>query len=75
MGRISKANHFLIMGLWKEKKWGAKHLIKEFPGKRRLKTSITRLLQKIDNYGTIKRKSGKHNNDVIVTSRSISVNK
>jgi len=28
MGRISKANHFLIMGLWKEKKWGAKRLIK-----------------------------------------------
>jgi len=55
------------MGLWKEKKWGAKRLIKEFPGKRRPKTSITRLLQKIDNYGTIKRKSGKHNNDVIVT--------
>jgi len=61
MGRISKAVHFLIMSLWKEKKWGAKHLIKEFPGKRWLKTSITRLLQKIDNYGTIERKSGKHN--------------
>ena len=30
---------------------------------------------KIDNYGTIERKSGKHNNDVIVTSQSISVNK
>ena len=67
MGQISKANHFLIMGLWKEKKWGAKRLIKEFPGKQRPKTSITRLLQKIDNYGTIKRKSGKHNNDVFVT--------
>jgi len=63
------------MGLWKEKKWSAKRLIKEFPGNQRLKTSITRLLQKIDNYGTIKRKSGKHNNDVIVTSRSIAVNK
>jgi len=75
MGRISKANRFLIMGLWKEKKWGAKRLIKEFPGKRRPKTSITRLLQKIDNYGTIERKSGKHNNDVIATSRSIAVNK
>jgi len=57
----------LIKGLWKEKKWGAKRLIKEFP-KRRPKPSITRLLQKIDNYGTIKRKSGKYdNNDVIVT--------
>jgi len=75
MGQISKANHFLIMGLWKEKKWGAKHLIKEFSGKRRPKTSITRLLQKIDNYGTIERKLGKHNNDVIVTLRSITVNK
>jgi len=30
---------------------------------------------KNDNYGTIERKSGKHNNDVIVTSRSIAVNK
>ena len=68
MGQISKANCFLIMSLWKEKKWGAKRSIKEFPGKRRPKTSITRLLQKIDNYGTIERKSGKHNNDVIVTS-------
>ena len=75
MGRISKANRFLIMGLWKERKWGAKRLIKEFPGKQRPKTSITRLLQKIDNYGTIERKSGKHNSDVIVTSRSIAVNK
>jgi len=63
------------MGLWKEKKWGAKRLIKEFPGKRRPKTCITRLLQKIDNYETIERKSGKHNNDVIVTSQSIAVNK
>ena len=70
MGRISKANHFLIMGLWKEKKWGAKCSIKEFPGKRQPKTSITlftRLRQKIDNYETIERKSGKHNDDVIVT--------
>jgi len=75
MGRIGKANRFVIMGLWKEKKWGAKRLIKEFPGKQRLKTSITRLLQKIDNYGTIERKSGKHDNDVIVTSGSIAVNK
>jgi len=75
MGRISKANRFLIMGLWTEKKWGAKRSIKEFPGKRRPKTSITHLLQKIDNYGTIKRKLSKHNNGVIVTSRSIAVNK
>ena len=75
MGRISKANRFLIMGLWTEKKWGAKRLIKKFPGKRRPKTSITRLLQKIDNYGTIERKSGKHNNEVIVTLISIAVNK
>jgi len=63
------------MRLWTEKKWGAKRSIKEFPGKRRLKTSITHLLQKIDNYGTVERKSGKHNNDVIVTSGSIAVNK
>ena len=39
------------------------------------KYGITRLLKKIDNYATIERKSGKHNNDVIVTSQSISVNK
>jgi len=63
------------MGLWKEKRWGAKCLIKEFPRKRWPKTSITRLLEKIDNYGTIERKSGKHNNDVIATSRIIAVNK
>ena len=31
--------------------------------------------KKIDNYGTIERKSGKHNNDIIVTSQSIAVNK
>jgi len=31
--------------------------------------------KKIDNYGTTERKSGKHNNDVIVTSQSIAVNK
>ena len=40
-----------------------------------VKTSITSLLQKTDNYGTIERKSGKHNNDIIVTSQSIAVNK
>jgi len=45
MGRLSKANRFLIMGLWKEKKWDAKRLIKEFPEQRRPETSITRLLQ------------------------------
>jgi len=75
MGRISKADCFLIMSLWKEKKWGAKRLTKEFLGKRWPKTSITRLLHKIDNYGTIKRKSGKHMNDVIVTSQTIALNK
>jgi len=64
MGRISNADRFLIMGLWKEKKWSAKHLIKEFTGKWWPKTSITRLLQKIDNYRTIGRKSGKHNSDI-----------
>jgi len=31
--------------------------------------------QKIDNYRTVERKSGKNNNDVIVTSQSIAVNK
>ena len=75
MGRISKVDCFLIMGLWKEIKWGAKRLIPEFSGKRWLKTSITHLLQKTDNYGTIERKLGKHNNDVIVTSQSIAGNK
>jgi len=54
---------------------GAKRLITEFSGKRWPKTSITRMLQKTNNYGTIERKSGKHNNDVIVTSQSIAVNK
>jgi len=73
MGRISKADRFLIMSLWKGKKWGAKRLIKEFPGKPWPKTNTTRLLQKIGNYGTIKRKSGKHINDVIVTSQTIAV--
>ena len=75
MGRISKAGRFLTMGLWKEKKWGVKRLITEFSGKRWPKTSITRLLQKTDNYGTVERKLGKHNNGVIVTSQSIAVNK
>ena len=46
MGRISKADRFMIMGLWKEKKWGAKRLITKFSGKRWPKTSITCLLQK-----------------------------
>ena len=54
MGRISKADCFLIMGLRKDKKWGAKRLRKEFPGKRWPKTST----QKTDNHGTIERKSG-----------------
>jgi len=54
---------------------GCQTFNKEFPGKRWPKTSITRLLQKTDNYGTIERKSGKHINDVIVTSQTIAVNK
>jgi len=53
MGRISKANRFLIMGLWKERKWGAKRLIKEFPGKQQPKTSITRLLKKLTTMGQL----------------------
>jgi len=63
MGRISKANHFSIMGLWKEKKWGAKRLINEFPGKRRPKTSITCLLQKLT---TMEQSKGSRANTIMM---------
>ena len=75
MGRISKADHFLIMSLWKQKKWGAKRLIKEFLGKALAEDKYYSSASKIDNYATIERKSGKHINDVIVTSQTIAVNK
>ena len=70
MGRISNADRFL-----EREEMGCQRLITDFSGKQWPKTSITRLLQKTDNYGTVKRKSGKHNNNVIVTSQSITVNK
>jgi len=58
MGRITKDDRCLIMGLRTEKKWAAKRLISEFLNKRWSQSSLTRLLRKIDNYGTTKRKSG-----------------
>jgi len=45
MGQISKADRFLIIDLWKEKKWDAKRLIKvSCKAMGEDKTSITRLL-------------------------------
>lgn len=41
MGRITKDDHCLTMGLRTEKKWVVKHLLKEFPKNSRL--SITHL--------------------------------
>src|SRR5215510_1478095 len=58
MGRITKEDCSLIKGLREEKQWGAKRLMKEFPSKRWSLSSITRLLQKIDNDGTTQRKPG-----------------
>jgi len=58
MGQITKDDQCLIMGLRTEKKWGGKRLIWEFPNKRWSQSSLTRLLRKIDNYGTTEKKSG-----------------
>ena len=58
MGRITKDDRCLIIGLQTENKWGAKRLISEFPNKRWSQSSLTHLLGKIDNYWTTERKSG-----------------
>jgi len=52
MGRITKDDRCLIMGLRTERNWGAKRLIKEFPNKQWSLSSVTHLLSKIDNCGT-----------------------
>ena len=72
MGRITKDDQCLIMGLRTEKKWGAKRLISEFPNKRWSQSSLTLLLRKIDNYGTTERKSGSGRRRSVRTAVNIS---
>jgi len=57
------------MGLRTEKKWGAKRLIKQFQNKRWSLRSVNRLLNKIDNFGTTKRKSGSGRRRSVRTQR------
>ena len=55
---FTKEDKILIKVLRKEKFYGAKMLMKEFPNKGWCLSSVSKLLKKIDQTGTVDRKSG-----------------
>ena len=74
MGRISKALLF-DNGFMERQEIGCQMFNKRVSWQAMAKDKYYSSASKIDNYGTIERKSGKHNNDVIMISRIIAVNK
>lgn len=58
MGRITKDDCVLIKGLRQEKNWSSRRLLQEFPRKEWSRTSLDRLLRKIDSNGETARKQG-----------------
>ena len=58
MGRITKEDRIFIKVLRQEKQWGARRIMKEFPQKMWTVASLSRLLRRIDNFGTVERKQG-----------------
>ena len=55
---FSNEDKILIKQLRTEKGWGRKRLMTEFPGKKWTKSSLQRLLKKIDQTGGTERRSG-----------------
>jgi len=55
MTKISKDDGELIKVLRKQKNWSARRLLREFPAKNWSKTSVNRLLKKINSTGVTKR--------------------
>ena len=55
MGKISKDDRTLIKTLRQEKNWSSRRLLREFPTKRWSRTSMDRLLKKVDATGVTER--------------------
>src|SRR5271166_1813765 len=55
---LSQEDKIAIKLIRQEKGWGAKRLLKEFPEKHWSVSSLTRLIRKIDNKGSVKRTPG-----------------
>jgi len=58
MGKITKDDSIMIKGLREEKQWSSWRLIREFPQKACSRTSLDRLLSKIDATGVTERHPG-----------------
>jgi hypothetical protein len=58
MGRITRDDRVLVKNLRIEKKWSSRRLIAEFPNKAWSRTSLDRLIKKIDSSGETDRKRG-----------------
>jgi len=58
MRKISKDDCTLINVLRQEQNWSSRRLLKEFSGKKWAKTSVNRLLKKINPTGTTERPKG-----------------
>ena len=58
MGKISKDDRFLIKGLCQEKGWSSRRLLTELANKKWSRTSLNRLLKKVDSIGTTERQKG-----------------
>ena len=55
---FSESDKAVIHACWTEKGWGARKIVKEFPGKRWKVGSVHRLINKIKQTGTTERKAG-----------------
>ena len=71
MGKITKYDAIMIKGLREEKQWSSRRLIREFPQKAWSRTSLDRLLSKIDATGVTERRRGSGRRRSIRTAQNI----
>ena len=55
---FSESDKAVIQACWTEKGWGARKIVREFPGKDWKVVSVHRLINKIKQTGTTDRKAG-----------------
>ena len=73
MGKVSKDDHCLIKGLRHEKGWSSRRLLTELPNKKSSRTSLDRLLKKVDSIGTTERQKGSGRTRCVRTATNIAL--
>jgi len=73
MGKVSKDDHCLIKGLRHEKGWSSRRLLTELPNKKSSRTSLDRLLKKVDSIGTTERQKGSGHPRCVRTATNIAL--